>query len=138
VIDEEAPTRAAIAAFQAGRIEEAIGILREAIGRNPGAAAYHNNLGVMLLACRRVEEAIGCFREALRVEGGHQQARLNLFDGLVNLAGSVGPREAEGLLREALSIRADVAEAHYNLADGGGHWALPAGGGAAGRFAGGL
>ena len=52
-------------AHQTGDSEQAVNLIRQAIGANKRVPDYHNNLGNILIALGRFAEAEACFREAL-------------------------------------------------------------------------
>ena len=57
------------------------------IRARPGAAAFHNNLGSVLVDCGRIEDAVAAFRLALELDPGSPAARANLLFALVLLPG---------------------------------------------------
>src|ERR1700733_3166926 len=52
-------------AYQAGRHDTAVGLIRKAISINGWQAAYHSNLGTVLQAEGKLEEAATCYKQAL-------------------------------------------------------------------------
>jgi len=61
-----------------GRRDEAIGALREALGRAPGQAEIWSNLASVLLSAGRFAEAERAARQALTHAGEHAASRFNL------------------------------------------------------------
>jgi tetratricopeptide (TPR) repeat protein len=98
--------------IQVGRIEEAIGHLREALRLNPEHAEAHNNLGSALQMAGRSSEAIDHFRRAARLRPDDEQVHFNLANAL-----RVVGREDEAVaeFRRAIAIAPDFADAHNNL-----------------------
>jgi len=61
----------------AGRLDEAIGEYRLALGLQPDYGVAHNNLGSGLVRVGRPGEALDHFREALRLDPSNAQAHYN-------------------------------------------------------------
>src|SRR5579871_6902208 len=53
-----------VIALQVGRYDESATLIGKAIGANPQAPGYHNNLGNAERARGRVEAALACFEKA--------------------------------------------------------------------------
>jgi tetratricopeptide (TPR) repeat protein len=68
--------RYALAAWTAGRSEEAIAALREALRRNPECAELHYQLGTLLAAMADYDEAELRFTQALNIDREHTEARI--------------------------------------------------------------
>jgi Flp pilus assembly protein TadD len=97
---------------RAGRIDEAVAELREAVRLEPRQASAHYNLGVMLARVGRRDAAIDAFREALRWWSADPDAHYAL--GV--LLAQRGERDAGAThLREALRLRPDFPEASAAL-----------------------
>ena len=98
--------------LQIGRLEEAIGHLREALRLNPEHAEAHNNLGHALQLAGNPTEAIAHFRQAVRLKPNDDRVHFNLANALK----AVG-REGEAIpeFRRAIALRPDFADAHNNL-----------------------
>lgn len=109
-------TRAAenlgIALLGAGRMDDAMAALREAVQISPYSANVHNGLGFVLIAHGRLEEAIASFREAVRLDPKFDRAQLNLGNALVD---TNRRDEAIGHFRIALQYHPQYAEARLNL-----------------------
>jgi tetratricopeptide (TPR) repeat protein len=104
--------RAAAMFRQRGSIEDAVGILEEAIRAEPGRADAYYQQGELLQRQGRLDAAAGRYREALE--------RRPEFPGAHNSLGSVlGSRgqlgEAMTHFRRAIELKPDYAEAHQNL-----------------------
>jgi len=97
----------------AGRVDEALTVLREAVRLMPEHPAVHTNLGRALKEKGEWDEAIAEFREAIRLDPKWEFAHASLGQVL---------RE-KGLLeesieayREAVQLRPDLWDTHYGLA----------------------
>lgn len=64
--------------FRQGQAEEALPILREALGRHPDASRAHLELGCVLLALDRLEESVPQLERAVALEPGSARAHLLL------------------------------------------------------------
>jgi Flp pilus assembly protein TadD len=69
----------------AGRNDEAVALLREAIRLNPASAEAQSNLGVALGHIGRLAEAVTHYREAIRIEPGDALTQTNLGNALSTL-----------------------------------------------------
>jgi len=98
--------------LQIGRIEEAIGHLREALRLNPEHAEAHNNLGQALQSAGSPTEAIVHFRQAVRLKPNDDRVHVNLANAL-NAVGRGD--EAIPEFRRAIALDPDSAETHNNL-----------------------
>ncbi|MCW5699022.1 MAG: sulfotransferase [Rhodospirillales bacterium] len=87
-------------------------LITKAIAVNDGDAAYHNNLGTVLLALDQAEPAAQSFRRALALNPSYPEAHNNLGNALQILG---RPDEAVPCYRQAIALRPDYAEAHANL-----------------------
>jgi tetratricopeptide (TPR) repeat protein len=67
-----------IALSGAGRNEEALEHLLEAVRIDPGNAKAHNNLAGVLIALGRRDEAVNHYRKVLDIDPANEQARENL------------------------------------------------------------
>jgi tetratricopeptide (TPR) repeat protein/mono/diheme cytochrome c family protein len=98
------------AALQAaGRLEEAVGILRQAVAADAANPTARNSLGTALQARGDLEGAIREYEEAIRLRPDEFNARYNR--GQVLLAQGRAT-EASGAFREALRLRPDDSGAH--------------------------
>jgi tetratricopeptide (TPR) repeat protein len=102
-----------VLAQQAGRNEEALPLLRQAVVLCPGDADYHYNLGVVQQVLGRSAEAIASYREALRLHPDHVAALNNLGQLALNRDQLA---EAETCLRHALRVEPNYGAAYHNLA----------------------
>ena len=98
--------------MQIGRIEEAIGHLREALRLNPEHAEAHNKLGQALQSAGSPTEAIVHFRQAVRLKPNDDRVHFNLANAL-NAVGRGD--EAIPEFRRAIVLDPDSAETHNNL-----------------------
>jgi len=101
-------------AFEAGDFQKALGMLGRAVRLRPDVAAFHNNLGNVLLAMGRAADASLCYVQALATKPDYVEAHLNLGNAL-SVVGLNG--EAEAHYRRALWLRPGLPEAHNNLAN---------------------
>ena len=83
--------------LEAGRLEDAVRIMRCAVECNPASAPAWNDMGILLEAMGNPMEAVRCYRRALRVEPHHREARQTL--GLLTLELNM----AQELHRQALT-----------------------------------
>jgi predicted O-linked N-acetylglucosamine transferase (SPINDLY family) len=101
-----------VLACQAGRLDEAIDLIGQAIVIDPGVAAYHSNRAE---ACRRAErwdDAIAGFQRAISMQGGVAQTHANLAGALW---GKGRLDEAIAAARRAIAMEPDCADAYTNL-----------------------
>ena len=103
-----------LVAHQSGDNATAWGLIRQAIDITPGEAAYHANLGVVLIRMRRLEEAAAALRCAARLQPGHFAARSNLGVVLSALGDHHGAIEAAG---RALRLHPGDPATLVNLGD---------------------
>ncbi len=101
-----------VALAQAGRVEEAVEHLEDALRIKPGYADVHFNLGLALVLLGKIPEAMSHWEQALRIRPGFAKAHYNL--GLV-LWQAGKTQGAIGHFKQALRIQPDYAEAHVNL-----------------------
>jgi len=98
---EEAPRLERVArAFEAGRFEEAIGLL-EPLACSGADPELFNNLGALFFQQGWMREAEDAFRRALRLDPAHPSAVANLTDQLIQ----------EGLPHSALQVLRAAADA---------------------------
>ena len=98
--------------MEAGRTNDAIPHLQEAVRLDPKNTSAHNYLGGALLATGRTTEAIFHFRRAVDLAPLDERMPFNLGYAL-NAAGR--PAEAAAAFRQALARSPDFAPAHENL-----------------------
>jgi len=99
-------------AFQGGRQQAAIEMIRSAIAINRKVAAYHSNLGTVLQAGGRLDEAAACYERALILDPNSAEVHTNLgniFQAQNKLDAAMASQE------RALTLNPELAEAHYNL-----------------------
>jgi spermidine synthase len=97
----------------AGKRQEFMSLLQEALRRNPERVKARNNLGGALLQDGRAEEAIREFRLALAVRPDYASAHNNLGSALASTGRF---DEAVQHYRSAVTIEPDKASTHYDLA----------------------
>jgi tetratricopeptide (TPR) repeat protein len=98
--------------LDAGRLDEGVRELREALQLQPGYAEAHNNLGTALQTAGRMDEALPHFREAARLAPNDDRVHLNFANAL---DGSGRGDEALRHYERAIALNGDSAEAHNNL-----------------------
>jgi len=108
----EKQMRLALLYKMAGRTDEALEQLKEAIAHKPDLAAAHSNFGNLLYGLERYDEAEEEYREAIRANPDDATAHYNLGNLLKYLKRY---DEAEKEYREAIRADPDDAKAHSNL-----------------------
>ena len=101
-----------VVAFQRGRHDDALALIRAAIALDPGTAMYHANLGRVCKAAGRADEAADAYRQALSLDPGNAAAHSDLGAALVSLGRL---EEATESCARALALDEGNSEAHYNL-----------------------
>jgi Flp pilus assembly protein TadD len=98
--------------LEAGRREDGIRELREALRLRPSFAEAHSNLGTALRTDGQDAEAMAQLREAARLAPNDDRVQMNLADAL-----DADGQAAEAITRyeRALAINPDLAAAHNNL-----------------------
>ena len=97
--------------LQTGRPGEAIDLLRQAAGLQPGDAATHANLGLALLERGDHVAALASCDRALAVAPAYPEALNNRGNALAGLGRT---EEALASYERALVLRRDNVDAHYN------------------------
>ncbi len=110
-------------AFQQGRTEVAVIVMRRAVFLQPRLAAFHHNLGLVLVSLGQLEEATTCFRHAVFLNPDYADA----FNNLGNVLAARGEtEEAVRCYRRAISLRPEAGDFCNNLgttlADQGDHF----------------
>jgi tetratricopeptide (TPR) repeat protein len=103
-----------LVALQAGRPEEAVRSITDAIRVRDSQPAYHHHLGQAYFALGRGADARSAFEQALRLEPGNAAARYHL--GLIEQGAGNWPA-ARQHYEAALALRPDFVEARVNLGD---------------------
>lgn len=99
-------------ALDAGRSEEALPLLKQAVESTPGDAEAHNSYGCALAAAGRAAEAIAQFRLAIDLSPDYPDPHNNLASALAQ-SGQAG--DVVGEFRKALALRPDYPEALAGL-----------------------
>jgi len=99
-------------AEDAGKLQEACALYREAVRLAPQSARAHLNLGIALQALGDEAGAVAGYEKALALDPGNPYAQYN-FGKLRYERGAHS--EADGLLRQALRLKPDFAEARIVL-----------------------
>ncbi|HVM61483.1 MAG TPA: tetratricopeptide repeat protein [Verrucomicrobiae bacterium] len=98
---------------QAGRVEEAIAHLQQALQIKPDYPEAHYNLGLALERADRTREAIGQYEQALQARPDYPEAHYNLGLALWRM-GRLD--EAIAHYEQAVRLDPDYVDAHNNLA----------------------
>src|SRR6516164_6376962 len=101
-----------VIAYQVGRHDMAVDLIRKAIALNDRIPAFHNNIGLALDALGRTQDAVGHYRRAIALKPTYVEAHNNLG---ATLQTQSKLDEALVHYQRALALRADFAEAHNNL-----------------------
>jgi protein O-GlcNAc transferase len=106
--------RLGVAAYQAGRLNDAAENWRRAIQHKPDFVEAHNNLGVACKDQGKLHEAVASYRRAIELKPDYSEAHNNLG---VALKEQGRTSEAAACYRRALDIKPAYAEAFNNLGD---------------------
>lgn len=99
-------------ARKTGHIEMSADLIRKAVGLDASVAAYHFNLGLILMDQRKHGEAAASYRKVIDLKPDHARAYVNLGNALRELGQE---EEAAECFRRALTLKPDYPEAHNNL-----------------------
>jgi len=99
-------------AYQEGRSQAAVELIRKAIDINKNAASYHSNLGTILQAQGKLAEAAAAFERAVALNPGLAEAYIN-FGNVLQALGKLD--QALACQERALTLKPDCAEACDNL-----------------------
>jgi tetratricopeptide (TPR) repeat protein len=97
---------------QTKRETDGIKLIKQAIALRPGVAAYHNNLGNVLLQIGNRAAAISAFRTAVGLDPSHARAWNNLGNALREDGQTDAAIEA---YTRSLQLAPRIAEVHSNL-----------------------
>jgi Flp pilus assembly protein TadD len=100
--------------LQAGRVDEAIAELGQAIRLRPDDAEAHSNLSIAYQRQGRTAEALGQARDAARLKPGDDRMHFNLGSVLV-ATGPAATDEAMTEFRKATVLNPSNADAYFNL-----------------------
>ncbi|NNU44862.1 O-linked N-acetylglucosamine transferase, SPINDLY family protein [Ramlibacter montanisoli] len=112
--EAEALVKAGNAAEDAGRLEEAHRMYRQAVALAPQLPSAHLNLGIAQEALGDAEAARASYQKVLALEPGHAFGAYNL--GKLEYVGG-RLRGAEALLRQSLAAKADFHDAWVLLSN---------------------
>ncbi|HUI06419.1 MAG TPA: tetratricopeptide repeat protein [Verrucomicrobiae bacterium] len=104
-----------VALERAGRTQEAIGELEQALRTTPNDPWAHYILGVALREANRIPEAISHWEQAVRIDPDFAEAHYNLGLALVVSGGLENVPAAIEQWEQAVRINSGYAQAHYNL-----------------------
>jgi tetratricopeptide (TPR) repeat protein len=102
----------ALAAYQKGRYEQAVDLVKKAIAANPQGAQFHNTLGLALEALGRYEQALASYERAVTLRQDYSEAYNNMA---ISLTSQGKYAEAEEKARKAIELKADYAQAYNSL-----------------------
>jgi predicted O-linked N-acetylglucosamine transferase (SPINDLY family) len=103
---------AGVSLQRAGRLEEAVAVLRQGTALWPTVPELRNSLGILLGQLQRLDEAVAQYEEALRMRPAFVEAENNLGVALRRLARLA---EAESVFRRAITRKGDFAEGYNGL-----------------------
>jgi tetratricopeptide (TPR) repeat protein len=98
----------------AGKLEQSLPLLEQAVEVNPNDVNAVYDLGLTLLLCGRPADAIARLQRAAALKPGHAYAHYNLGVALQSL-GQIEP--AIGALRRACALAPRLADAYYRLGE---------------------
>ena len=104
--------REASALMRAGRVQEALLVLRALVRKAPGDFGAQYNHGFALQHLKRWDEAAAAYARAAELNPAFAEARVNLGNCLQELGRL---EEAESAFRAAIGLKPDLVQAHYNL-----------------------
>jgi tetratricopeptide (TPR) repeat protein len=96
----------------AGRFDEAIEMLHQAVRRNPNDPVIYSDLGALCLTTNRVESAVDCFEKAIGLNPNFATAHYNLGAALERQGRQ---QQATATLRRAIALLPTLGEAHSRL-----------------------
>ena len=100
-----------IIAYETGRTEQGVELIKRAIGLNPQAAEAHNNLGNALRDFKRPVEALASYDKAIALKPDVAEVHNNRGNALRDLK---RPEEALASYDKAIALKHDYANAHNN------------------------
>ena len=104
--------RQASTLMRAGRVQEALHVLRALVQQAPADFGSQYNLGFALQHLKRWEEAAAAYARASELNPGFAEARVNLGNCLQELGRL---EEAEAAFRSAVAVKPDLYQAQYTL-----------------------
>jgi Flp pilus assembly protein TadD len=103
-----------MALAKAGRLQEALPQLREALRLDPGYVPALNNLGVVLAQLGKEQEATELLRRSLQLQPSQAEAHYNLGRIFVMREAELG--EAAKMFQRSIEFRRNFPDAYANLA----------------------
>jgi len=98
---------------QRGKRADAIDLVRRSLAIDPCVAAWHNNLGNLLLEDEQYEAASSCYTRCFELDSGN----IEVLNNLGVLQRKLGrPEQAEVSFNRAIVLNPEFADAHANLA----------------------
>lgn len=110
----DAMFRQGVAEYQAGRVDRAITLLRDAARHAPSNPTVHAVLGAAHASADQPERAVTSFERALAIDAQYAEA----WGGLGAALAVLGRHEdAARALQRATTVKPDLVDAHKNLAN---------------------
>ena len=97
---------------EAGRFDEAIEMLHQAVLLNPNDPVIYSDLGTLCLMTDRIESAVDCFQKAIGLHPNFATAHYNLSAALERQG---RPADAVASLRRAIRLVPTMGRAHSRL-----------------------
>ena len=98
----------AFAVWNAGRVEEALTLVRRNIKRTPEVSGFYELLGNYHSLLGRVGEAQTWYEEAFRQEPGYRYVRLSRCRGYLNLGDEQSAMDCSSEFSKTPSLNADL------------------------------
>lgn len=99
-------------AYQEGKHDVALGLIKKAIERNPQAPHLHNTLAIVLEALSRFDEAVDAYKQAILLKPDYAEAYHNMGIALQSQG-----RYADAIekCKQAVLLKPDYAEAYNTI-----------------------
>ncbi len=101
-----------VVACQAGRYDEAVGLISRAITANPGIPEFYNSLGVAYEGLGKSEHAIGAYLQAVSIKPDYVEAYHNMA---IALQSKGDYTSAARKCAVAISLKPDYAKAYNTM-----------------------
>jgi len=101
-----------LVAYQTGKNDIAIDLIKQAIHIDPINPLYHSNLGAVLRSAGNLKDAVSCYKRAIELKPDYAEAGFNLgstYYGMGKL------EQAMACFKKAISINPGYVEAYVNL-----------------------